>query len=78
MFKKPEDARMTQEESERYGKLIDAKNAQLEHVEVEEKEEEKQQEQRAPQLTEEEIKERVGEQNYKNAIDSDITGSINS
>ena len=78
MFKKPEDVRMTQEESERYGKLIDAKNAQYEHVELDEENGENKKEQRVPQLTEEEIKKRVGEQNYKNATDSDISGSINS
>lgn len=77
MFKKPEDAKMTQEEAELYGKKTDAKNAQYEHIEFETAEEPKQQKS-APPLTEEEIKKRVGEQNFKNATDSDITGSINS
>lgn len=71
MFKKPEDAEL-------YGKKIDAKNAQFEHVEFETAEEPKQKQQSAPPLTEEEIKKRVGEQNFKNATDSDIAGFINS
>lgn len=82
MFKKPEDVRMSKAESEEYGRQIDAKNVQYENVEhiVEHNHEENelQETQASSKLNEDEIKQRVGEQNYKNAKDKDSMSSINS
>ena len=78
MFKKPEDVRMTKEEAENYGREIDARNAQYENVEITSSKEVLSAEQAPPPLTENEIRQRVGEQNYKNSMDNDSQSSINS
>lgn len=77
MFNKPEDARMTREESEEYGRHTNAKNARYEHVELG-NEENNNATSASPPLTEEEIVKRVGEQNYKNMNDDQTSTSINS
>ncbi|MHA6258291.1 hypothetical protein ACXYMX_00130 [Sporosarcina sp. CAU 1771] len=77
MANDPASNRMTKEESEKYGRQIDARNAEFEKVEVEE-ELEIQVNPEASQLSEEEIKKRVGEQNYKNVKADQSSGSINS
>ena len=77
MFKKPEDARMTREESEGYGRHTDAKNARYEHVELDNDKDNNATSASTP-LTEEEIVRRVGEQNYKNMNDDKTSASINS
>ena len=82
MFKKPEEVRISKAESEEYGQQIDAKNAQFENVEhiVENNyvENEIQEPQTSAKLNEEEIKQRVGEQNFKNAKAGDSMNSVNS
>ncbi len=78
MFQKPEEARMRKEEAEKYGRDIDAKNARYENVVVPSNQEAMSADEVPPPLTEEEIKRRVGEQNYENAKDNTIQGSINS
>ena len=78
MFEKPEDARMTGEKAAEYGREIDAKNAKYENVVVEESVNELSADEIPPPITEEEIKRRVGEQNYKNIKDGGVMNSINS
>lgn len=78
MFKKPEDARMTREESEQYGRQIDAKNARYEHVELENDNNAISSSHLVTPLLEEEIIKRVGEQNYRNMNDDKTSASINS
>ena len=78
MFEKPEDARMTEEKAAKYGREIDAKNALYENVVVEESENELSADEIPPPISEEEIKRRVGEQNYKNVKDASVINSINS
>jgi hypothetical protein len=78
MFNKPEDARMTREESEQYGRKIDAKNARYENVELESDTNTITSSQLGSSLTEEEIVKRVGEQNYRNMNDDKTSASINS
>jgi hypothetical protein len=78
MFEKPEEARMTEEEEARYGREIDAKNALYENVVVEDSVIALSKEEIPPPISEEEIKRRVGEQNYKNIKDASVMNSINS
>lgn len=78
MFQKPEEIRMTKEQAEKYGREIDAKNAQFENVVVPNDQVAMSEDEVPPPLSEEEIKRRVGEQNYENAKDNNIQGSINS
>ena len=78
MFEKPEDARMTEEKASKYGREIDAKNALYENVVVEDSVNELSADEIPPPITEEEIKRRVGEQNYKNIKDGGVMNSINS
>jgi hypothetical protein len=78
MFEKPEEARMTEEEASRYGRKIDAKNALYENVVVENSVNALSEEEIPPPISEEEIKRRVGEQNYKNIKDASVMNSINS
>ena len=78
MFEKPEDARMTEEKAAKYGREIDAKNALYENVVVEDSVNELAAEEIPPPISEEEIKRRVGEQNYKNSKDAGVMNSINS
>lgn len=78
MFKKPEDVQMTREEMEEYGRKIDAKNVALEHVEVLEEEPALAINQVPPPMTEEEVKKRVGDQNFANVQKGASMSSINS
>ena len=78
MFEKPEDARMTEEAAANYGREIDAKNAKYENVEIIDSESELSLDEIPPPISEEEIKRRVGEQNYKNSKDTGVMNSINS
>jgi len=78
MFEKPEDARMTEEEAANYGREIDAKNAKYENVEIIDSENELSLDEIPPPISEEEIKRRVGQQNYKNSKDTGVMNSINS
>ncbi|WP_203247021.1 hypothetical protein [Sporosarcina beigongshangi] len=78
MFEKPEDVRMTRKEMEEYGRKIDARNVAHEHVEVLEEEPIQAVNQAPPPMTEEEVKKRVGEQNYANVQKGETMSSINS
>lgn len=78
MFEKPEDAKMSREESEKYGQEINARSARFENVEMLTEEPTIPSAQTSPPLTEDEIKQRVGEQNYKNIKDPNVGNSINS
>lgn len=78
MFDKPEEARMTREEMEEYGRKIDARNVAYEHVEVLEEAPALAANQVTSPMTEEEVKKRVGEQNYANVQKGTTMSSINS
>ncbi|CAM3247614.1 hypothetical protein FITA111629_12435 [Filibacter tadaridae] len=78
MPEKPENARMTNEEAERYGREINARSAQYENVEVESDEIAMSTDEIPPPLSEEEIKRRVGEDNYNNITKSGVMNSVNS
>ncbi|WP_342505768.1 hypothetical protein [Sporosarcina sp. FSL K6-2383] len=78
MFEKPEEVRMTREEMEEYGRKINARSAAYEHIEVEKDEMVLATEQISPPMTEEEVKKRVGEQNYANVQKGGTMSSINS
>jgi hypothetical protein len=77
MFDKPENARMTKEETEKYGRVINARSAQYENVEIESEEVALFADQIPPPLTEEEIRQRVGEQNFENMKDDKTSSAIN-
>lgn len=76
MFEKPEEVRMTKEESEAYGRKINAQSAKYENAEI--PPESKAENAQIEKLSEEEIKKRVGAQNYENIKDDKSIGSINS
>lgn len=78
MFKKPEDNRMTKEESEAYGRMINEQSAKFENVEIPEEEPANSDAQKSAKLSDEEIKKRVGAQNFENMKDDESMGSINS
>lgn len=78
MSNQPKDGRMTKEESERYGRQIDARNAEFEKVQRIEEEPILAVEAQSTPLSDEEIKRRVGEQNFKNMKDGKSMSSINS
>ena len=78
MFEKPEEARMTREEMEEYGRKINARSVAYEHEEVLDDAPALADDQVPPPLTEEEVKKRVGEQNYDNVKKCSIMPSINS
>ncbi len=75
---KPEEVRMTRKAMEGYGRKIDAKNVAFEHVEVLEEAPALAADQVPPPMTEEEVKRRVGEQNYANVQKGTTMSSINS
>ena len=77
MFKKPEEARTTREESEKYGREINARSAQYENVEFEINEPQSTANKIPDPLSVEEIKQRVGEQYFKNMTDDKTVNSIN-
>ncbi len=78
MFKKPEDVRMTKEESEAYGRMIGEQSAKFENVEVESEAIVNEESHKRAKLSEEEIIKRVGAQNFENMKDDESMGSINS
>lgn len=78
MFDKPEEVRMTREEMEEYGRKIDARNMEYEQVEVLEETRALAVNQVPPPMAEEEVKKRVGEQNYANVQKGTTMSSINS
>ncbi|WP_262177612.1 hypothetical protein [Saccharococcus sp. Marseille-Q5394] len=77
-MKKEEEVRMTIEESESYGRAINARNAAVERIQVYEEEEIIPADQLPPPLSEDEIKKRVGESNYNYMKDDNVMNSINS
>ena len=77
-MKKEEETRMTIEESENYGRAINARNAAVENNQVYKEEEIITANQLPPPLSEEEIKRRVGEANYNYIKDDKVLNSINS
>lgn len=77
-MKKEEDVRMTLEESENYGRAINARNAAVERNQVYEEEEIIPANELPPPLSEDEIKKRVGESNYNFIKDDNVINSINS
>lgn len=78
MFKNPEENRMTKEESEAYGRMINEQSAKFENVELLEEELANNMAKQPTKLSEEEIKKRVGAQNFENMKDDKSIGSINS
>lgn len=78
MFEKPEDVRMTKEESEAYGRMIGKQSAKFENVEVESEAIVNEESHKRAKLSEEEIIKRVGAQNFENMKDDESMGSINS
>lgn len=78
MFEKPEDVGMTKEESEAYGRKINALSAKYENVEFASEATKAQGENQSHKLSEEEIKKRVGAQNFENMKNDQSSGSINS
>lgn len=78
MFKKPEDVRMTKEESEAYGRMIGEQSAKFEQIEVESETIINDKSHETMKLSEEEIIKRVGAQNFENIKDDESMGSINS
>lgn len=73
----PENSQMTVEESEAYGRQMDAKNRALENTHYLEETPVKL-ETVTPPLSEEEIKKRTGTGNFDNVQDSGAMNSINS
>ncbi|MBB4826125.1 hypothetical protein HNO89_003362 [Sporosarcina luteola] len=73
-----EEQKMTVEESEQYGRAIDARNRALEKTQYEKEQKLPSKDELPSPLTEEEIKQRVGEMNYRNMKDAKIMNSINS
>lgn len=70
--------RSTVEEREQYGREIDARNADLENVEVPSETRALADHEIPPPLTEEEIRAKVGALNFENANDDNAPTSINS
>ncbi|WP_153730858.1 hypothetical protein [Sporosarcina obsidiansis] len=74
----PENERSTVEQREQYGREIDARNAALENVEVPPEMKALADHEIPPPLTEEEVRAKVGDQNFRNANDDNAPTSINS
>ena len=72
------EQRTTAEQREQYGREMDAKNAATENVEVPVENRALADHEIPPPLTEEEIRAKVGNQNYQNATDDDAPTSIGS
>lgn len=72
------DEKTTVEQRELYGREMDARNAALENVEVPPEQRALAEHEIPPPLTEEEIKAKVGDQNFKNANDDNAPTAINS
>ena len=75
---KEEEIRMTIEESESYGRAINARNAAVERNQVYEEAEITPANQLPPPFSEDEIKKHVGEANYNYLKDDNVMNSINS
>ncbi|PIC64289.1 hypothetical protein CSV79_07410 [Sporosarcina sp. P13] len=73
-----EDERTTAQQLEQYGREMDARNAAMENVEVPPVTRALAEHEIPPPLTEEEIRAKVGDQNYENATDDNAPTSINS
>ncbi|AXH99630.1 hypothetical protein DV702_07625 [Sporosarcina sp. PTS2304] len=74
----PKDERTTAQQREQYGREMDARNAAMENVEVPPETRALAEHEIPPPLTEEEIRAKVGDQNYDNATDDNAPTSINS
>ncbi|WP_216086470.1 hypothetical protein [Sporosarcina newyorkensis] len=74
----PKGERSTVEQREQYGREIDARNAALENVEVPPETRALADHEIPPPLSEEEIRAKVGEQNYQNSNDDIAPTAINS
>ncbi|PID15838.1 hypothetical protein CSV63_04035 [Sporosarcina sp. P34] len=72
------EQRTTAEQREQYGREIDAKNAAMENVEVPLENKALADHEIPPPLTEEEVRAKVGNQNYRNAAEDNAPTSINS
>ncbi|PID20630.1 hypothetical protein CSV61_13700 [Sporosarcina sp. P3] len=72
------EQRTTAEQREQYGREMDAKNAAMENIEVPPENRALADHEIPPPLTEEEIRAKVGSQNYENATDDKAPTSINS
>jgi len=68
----------TAEQREQYGREMDAKNAAMENVEIPLESRELAEHEIPPPLTEEEVRAKVGNQNFKNATDDSAPTSIGS
>ncbi|GKV67089.1 MULTISPECIES: hypothetical protein [Sporosarcina] len=74
----PENEKTTIEEREEYGRKIEARNDSLENKEVLPETRALADHEIPPPLTEEEIRAKVGDLNYKNANDDNAPTAINS
>lgn len=74
----PKGQRTSIEQREQYGREMDARNAAVENVEVPPETRALADHEIPPPLTEEEIRAKVGDQNYENATDDSAPTSINS
>lgn len=72
------EQRTTAEQREQYGREMDARNAATENVEIPPEERALAEHEIPPPLTEEEIRAKVGNQNFENANDDNAPTSINS
>ncbi|PIC80256.1 hypothetical protein CSV75_00210 [Sporosarcina sp. P18a] len=72
------EQRTTAEQREQYGREIDAKNAAMENVEVPLENKALADHEIPPPLTEEEVRAKVGNQNYRNATEDNAPTSIGS
>ncbi|ARK20771.1 hypothetical protein CSV69_00230 [Sporosarcina sp. P26b] len=68
----------TAEQREQYGREMDAKNAAMENIEIPLESRELAEHEIPPPLTEEEVRAKVGNQNFKNATDDSAPTSIGS
>lgn len=74
----PKNDRTTVEQREQYGREVDSRNAAMENTEVPAETRALADHEIPPPLTEEEIRAKVGDQNYENANDDSAPTSINS
>ncbi|PIC56087.1 hypothetical protein CSV80_16150 [Sporosarcina sp. P12(2017)] len=72
------EQRTTVEQREQYGREMDARNAAMENIEVPLENRALADHEIPPPLTEEEVRAKVGNQNYQNATDDNAPTSIGS
>ena len=72
------EQRTSVEQREQYGRQMDAKNAAMENIEVPLENKELADHEIPPPLTEEEVRAKVGNQNFQNATDDNAPTSIGS